>query len=85
MSRVSATDRVSLLDRRQIFCRRFSVPSIFQIERNFLTFVQRRHSGALDGRNMNKRIFSAVIRLDEPKSLGRVKPFHSTCRHRIFL
>src|SRR4051812_49656614 len=46
-----------------------------------LSFVERRKTSFLDRRNMNKNVLAATRRLDEPKTLGRVKPLHSTLSH----
>jgi hypothetical protein len=43
--------------------------------------VERAQASALDGRDVHEHIFAAVLRLNEPVSLGRVEPFHSTDRH----
>jgi hypothetical protein len=48
-----------------------------------LSFVERRKTGFLDRRNMNKYVFAATRGLDETKTLGRVEPLHSTFSHHV--
>ena len=35
----------------------------------------------LNSRNVHEDVFAAVVRLDKSVTLGRVEPFHYTCRH----
>ena len=46
-----------------------------------LTFGQRPQASGLDGGNMDENVLTTFFRLDESKTLGRVKPFNSTCSH----
>src|SRR6516225_296709 len=36
---------------------------------------------ALHRRDMNKDVLAAALGLDEDVTLGRIEPFHGTCRH----
>src|SRR6267142_6119962 len=48
-----------------------------------LSFIERRKTGLLDRRNMNEHVLAAIARLDKTKTLGRVKPLHSTFSHHV--
>src|SRR4051812_5045642 len=48
-----------------------------------LPLIERRKPGPLDRRNMNEHVLSASRRLDESKTLGRVKPLHGTFSHHV--
>src|SRR5438477_3209448 len=53
------------------------------VERETLTFVQRFHAGALDGRDVHEHIAPAVVRLDKSVAPLAVEELdHSTLRHR---
>ena len=70
----------------QVIRRRFSGPSIGDnLVRDFLTFVEGVHSGALDGADVNEHILAAVIRLDEAKALLAVEPLYGSDRHEMIL
>jgi hypothetical protein len=43
--------------------------------------VEAAQASLLDSRDVHEDILAAVVRLNETKALGRVEPFHSTCRH----
>ena len=52
-----------------------------EVEANLLTFVQIRHACALNGRDMDENIFSAIVRLDKAEALGAVEPLDGTDGH----
>jgi hypothetical protein len=47
----------------------------------FLAFNDLAHTGAFDGRDMDESISAAIVRLNEAKALGGVKPFYCACGH----
>jgi hypothetical protein len=52
-----------------------------QFEAYLLPFDKITHSGALNGRDMDKRVIAAVVRLNEAKAFGGVKPFNDASGH----
>src|SRR5271168_888726 len=46
-----------------------------------LTLIQTGQTGLLDGRDVNKDVFPAALRLNEPVSFLRIEPLHSAARH----
>src|SRR5690606_7047220 len=70
----------------QIICRGLARPSISDnLERDFLSFVEAVHSGALDGTDVHENILTAVVRLDETEALLAVEPLYSSLRHETLL
>ena len=65
--------------------RRLAVPAGRDLEGNLLPFVQRSKASPLDGADMDEYVSGAILRLDEPVTLGRVEPLDSTCSHYHFL
>ena len=61
--------------------RRLAVPAGRDLEGNLLPFVQRSKASPLDGADMDEYVSGAILRLDEPVTLGRVEPLDSTCSH----
>src|SRR5207248_5092660 len=51
------------------------------VEGDLLAILQRLVAGALDRAVMGEEIFAAVIRRDEPETLGVVEPLNGTCCH----
>jgi hypothetical protein len=51
------------------------------VERHLGTLAQVAQASLLDGRDMDEHVLGATVRLDEPVTLGRVKPLHGSCRH----
>jgi len=49
--------------------------------RDLLTFAEIAHSGALDSADVDENVLTAIIRLDEAKTLGRIKPLNCAGRH----
>ena len=45
------------------------------------SFLPGFEAGSFNGRDVHKYVLAAVVGLNESKSLGRVEPLHSTCRH----
>jgi hypothetical protein len=65
----------------QIF-RRFLAPVGNDVKRDLVAFAEVAQARLLDSRDMDEYILAtAAIRRDEPKSLGRIEPFHRSCRH----
>jgi hypothetical protein len=50
-------------------------------EADALVFRQGFEAGRVDRREVREQIVAAIIRLDEAKTLGIVKPFYSASRH----
>jgi len=48
---------------------------------NSLSLVETPEASALHCRDMNKDVLAAALRFDEAVPLGRIEPFHRTCRH----
>src|SRR6266850_754173 len=48
----------------------------------FRALIQTAQTCPLDGRDMDEHVPAASLGLDKPIALCRVKPLHSTCRHR---
>jgi hypothetical protein len=45
------------------------------------TLIEAAQSRFLNSRNVHEDVFAAVVWLDKSVTLGRVEPFHYTCRH----
>ena len=60
---------------------RFLVPHHFVVD--FLTVIEAAESGPLYGRDMNENIRTAIVRLNEAKTFGRIEPFNSASSHFI--
>src|ERR1700730_18246478 len=45
------------------------------------TFVEVAQARSLHGRDVHKHVLAAIVGLNKSKSLSRVEPLHSTCRH----
>src|SRR5262249_16126802 len=58
-----------------------SVPFLFAC----LSLVEGGQPGSLHGRNVNKHVLAAALRLNESIALGRVEPLHSSGSHRCLL
>jgi len=52
-----------------------------QVVTNLLAFDDVAHSSALDGRNMDESVVTAVVRLDEAEALGGIEPFYGASVH----
>jgi hypothetical protein len=52
---------------------------------DFLTFVERTHSGALDGADVHEHILGAIIRLNKAEALLGIEELYSSNRHRSSL
>jgi hypothetical protein len=55
------------------------------VEGHFLTIGERAQASAFDGRDMNKHIRAAVIRLNKAEAFGAVEPLYSARSHNDFL
>jgi hypothetical protein len=64
----------------QIFCRCFSLVRYFLVF-DTLPLIEAAQAGSLDGRDMNKHIFSAALRLNKSVAFLGIEPFHRTARH----
>ena len=74
-----------LAGENEVLGRRLAVPAGRDLEGNLLPFVQRSEASPLDGADMDEYVSGAILRLDEPVTLGRVEPLDSTCSHYRFL
>ena len=54
---------------------------LHELEGDLLTFAQIAHASALDGADVDENVLSAIIRLDETKTLGRIEPLDCTDAH----
>jgi len=72
--------RSALLADSQIFRGRFA-PVLHLFITHLGALIEVAQSGFFDGRDVHKNVFAAVVGLNKPKSLSRVEPLHSTCRH----
>jgi hypothetical protein len=48
---------------------------------NLLALDDFAHTGALDGRNVDECVRTAIVRLNEAEALGGIKPFNCACGH----
>src|SRR5687768_7308424 len=62
-----------LLDRRKVHCRIFAATVDLDLELQLVAFVERRHSGALDGRDVHECVWLSVVALNEAEALHRVE------------
>jgi hypothetical protein len=69
-----------LLARHQIDGSVLATAINFDFELEPVAFVKRRHAGAFDGRNVDKRIGLSIIALDEAEAFHRVEEFDSAAR-----
>jgi len=75
-------DQQRMLSNSQVFCATLTAPGVdFDLVRNLLTFCQAREPRPFNGADVNKHIVSAIIGLNEAKTLLAVEPFDCTCRH----
>lgn len=51
---------------------------------DLLPVHERAHAGALNGRNMNENVHTAIVGLNEAKAFGRVEPLHGASVHNEF-
>src|SRR5258708_30644749 len=83
------SDRTSRLSRRnplasgaQIVGRRLARATIrHDLVADLLAFTQCSKSGALYGADVHEHVVATVIRLNEAKAFGRVKPLHGSHAH----
>src|SRR6185437_8175477 len=61
--------------------RRCLAPIRDQLEFDRLPLVERGKAGTLHRRDVDEDVFTAALRLDKAVTLGRIEPFHVTCRH----
>ena len=61
-----------------------SLGAVLYIKCNLLAFRQGFKTRALDNTEMYEYVFTAIIRGNETKALGFVKPLNSTCSHNTF-
>jgi hypothetical protein len=52
------------------------------LKSDLLPFAKITHPSALDGRDMDENVLTAIIRLDEAKALGGIEPFHGAGGHK---
>src|SRR5207247_7514271 len=74
----------ALLDRLDVRGGR-ALGSLDHVEGHRLVFFQRFVAGHLDIAVMREQVLAAVVRRDEPETLGVVEPLHFSCRHVAFL
>ena len=55
--------------------------SLRNVERDLLALLKGFEARGLDRAVMGEQILAAVIRRNEPETLGVVEPLHCTCRH----
>src|SRR4051812_35307285 len=79
---IAAASPYGPLQRLDVRRRRALLP-LRHVERDLLAFFQRFVARSLDRAVMGKQILPAVIRRDEPETLGVVEPLHGTCSHVI--
>src|SRR6516162_2207480 len=48
---------------------------------DYLSLIESAQARAFDSRDMNEHVLASGLRLDEPVSLGRNEPLHSTLSH----
>jgi len=60
---------------------RRTLRALFYIKRYLLAFGQAFEAAALNGRVMNKHIFTAVLRGNKAKAFSIVEPLYCSCRH----
>jgi hypothetical protein len=48
---------------------------------NLLALDDFAHTGALDGRNVDECVRTALVRLNEAEALGGIEPFNCACGH----
>src|SRR5262245_21471222 len=65
--------------------RRFLSTVADQFILHCLSLVEGAQPGSLHGRNVNKHVLAAALRLNESIALGRVEPLHSSGSHRCLL
>jgi hypothetical protein len=58
-----------------------SYPIRDEVEIYGLPLIETSEPSALRRRDVNEDILAAVLRHDETVTLGRIEPFHGTCRH----
>ena len=61
--------------------RRGLTPIRDELEFDGLPLIETPEAGALHRRDMNKDVLAATLRLNKSITLGRIEPFHGTCRH----
>ena len=69
-----------ILSDSQIFGGRLATVAHFFVA-HLGTLIEAAQSRFFDGRDVHEDILAAAVGLNESISLGRVEPFHSTCRH----
>src|SRR5882724_11483138 len=78
----SAEPRNPLASGAQIVGRRLARATIrHDLVADLLAFTQCSKSGALYGADVHEHVVATVIRLNEAKALGRVKPLHGSHAH----
>src|ERR1700738_1109273 len=73
----------SLSANPQIFRGRFA-PVLHLFVAHLSTLIEVAQAGLFHGRDVHKHVLAAVVGLNKSKSLSRVEPLHSTCRHVSF-
>ena len=83
LQRLAAADWAKkLVSCLQIVSRHLAALAISnEFVRNLLTFAEIAHASTLYSADVNERVSSAVIRLNEAKALGGVEPFYSSSSH----
>src|SRR5450759_570201 len=75
-------NEIRLAGGAQIVGRRLARAAIsYDLVADLLAFTQRSKSGALYGADVHEHVVATVIRLNEAKTLGRVKPLHGSHAH----
>src|SRR6202158_6246083 len=70
----------SLSANPQIFRGRFA-PVLHLFVAHLSTLIEVAQAGLFHGRDVHKHVLAAVVGLNKSKSLSRIEPLHSTCRH----
>ena len=52
-----------------------------ELEADFLAFDEFAHSGAFDGRDVDKSVSAAVVRLNEAEAFSGIEPFNCASGH----
>src|SRR4029078_1043038 len=70
----------------EILGRHLAVPIVLNdVETELLTFDERTHPCALDGRDVEEHVRLAIPQLDEAEALGRIEKLNSASIHDDFL
>jgi hypothetical protein len=71
---------INLLAHPEIFRGGFAAVFLFFVA-HLGTLIEVAQASSFHGRDVHEDILAAIVGLNKPKSLSRVEPLHSTCRH----